>query len=82
MKLRTRVLPQCLLLGCALAAVSVTAGCQSTIGGQTLPSAYYLNDDVQYHPAGPEFLLPNQERELERYRVEQEALANGLEVVP
>jgi hypothetical protein len=32
-------------------------GCQVTVGGQTLPSAYYLNDDVQYYPAGPEFKL-------------------------
>lgn len=29
-------------------------GCQTTIAGQTHPSAYYLYDDVQYFPAGPE----------------------------
>ena len=32
-------------------------GCQVSVGGQTLPSAYYLKDDVQYFPAGPEFKL-------------------------
>lgn len=32
-------------------------GCQSDIGGQTLPSPYYLYDDIQYFPAGPEFQL-------------------------
>lgn len=39
-----------------VATVSAT-GCQSTINGQTLPSPYYLHDDVQYFPAGPEFKL-------------------------
>jgi hypothetical protein len=29
----------------------------ASIGGQTLPSAYYLQDDIQYFPAGPEFKL-------------------------
>ena len=39
-----------------LAALSST-GCQMHIGGQTLPSPYYMSDDVQYFPAGPEFKL-------------------------
>ena len=30
---------------------------QPEIGGQELPNAYYLSDDVQYHPTGPEFKL-------------------------
>lgn len=29
------------------------------VEGQTLPSAYYLRDDVQYFPAGPEFERAN-----------------------
>jgi hypothetical protein len=41
-----------LAAGCA----GVT-GCQSDIGGQTLPSPYYLYDDIQYFPSGPEFQL-------------------------
>lgn len=28
-------------------------GCQVDVGGQTLPSGYYLQDDIQYFPAGP-----------------------------
>ncbi|MBW3542965.1 MAG: hypothetical protein KY476_22105 [Planctomycetes bacterium] len=67
------------LLAAALTGVAAT-GCQTTIGGQTLPSAYYLDDDVQYFPAGPEFLLPNLEQALEEYRLEQEAIAEGLDV--
>jgi hypothetical protein len=42
-----------------LAAVGST-GCQSSIGGQTLPSPYYMADDVQYYAPGPEFKLSNE----------------------
>ncbi len=51
---------------------------QTTMGGQTLPSAYYLRDDIQYFPAGPEDQLVNQRRALEEYRLEQEAIEAGL----
>ena len=40
----------------AIGGVSLT-GCQVDVGGQTLPSPYYLQDDIQYFPAGPEFKL-------------------------
>ncbi len=53
-------------------------GCQTTVGGQTLPSPYFLDDDVQFFPAGPEFLLPNQVRALEQYRAEREAFQEQL----
>ena len=43
----------------AAAGTAGLAGCQTTVGGQTLPSGYYLRDDVQYFPSGPEFLLYN-----------------------
>lgn len=39
-----------------LAALGVT-GCQVDVGGQTLPSPYYMTDDVQYYQPGPEFKL-------------------------
>ncbi len=75
---KTRPLPSRLVRGLATLAVvgcmSVTlTGCQSTTGGQTLPSGYYLEDDVQYFPSGPEFLLTNQVQALEQYKLEQEA---------
>lgn len=54
-----------------------TTGCQSTVGGQTLPSAYYLRDDVQYFPAGPEFILTNTVQAQEKYKLEREA-SEGL----
>jgi hypothetical protein len=71
-----------LLCGLALSVGSV--GCvapylQSTVGGQTLPSAYYLDDDVQYFPRGPETKLANQIRALERYKLEREAQIEGVD---
>jgi len=60
-----------LLIGC-LSLSAFSTGCfQTTVGGQTLPSAYYLDDDVQYFPKGPEQRLSNQIRALERYKAEQ-----------
>jgi hypothetical protein len=32
-------------------------GCQVEVAGVTLPSPYYLSDDVQYYAPGPEFKL-------------------------
>ena len=43
-------------------------GCQVDVGGQTLPSAYYLQDDIQYFPAGPEFKLSKEAAALKAYR--------------
>ncbi|MCP4170217.1 MAG: hypothetical protein GY758_05515 [Fuerstiella sp.] len=65
-----------------LAAISssvVLTGCQTSIGGQTLPSATYLDDDVQYFPAGPEFKLTNQVEATRKYQLEQEQLRGGDE---
>jgi len=46
----------------ALIVVSLVGitGCQVDVGGQTLPSGYYMTDDVQYFPAGHEFILENE----------------------
>ncbi len=56
-----------LLLACGVAA---STGCQVSVAGQTLPSAYYLRDDVQYFPAGPEKKLANETAALKRAQVE------------
>ena len=50
-------------------------GCQTNIGGQTLPSAWYLRDDVQFFPAGPETLLPETVRAAKEYKAQQAAAA-------
>ena len=59
------------LVAAALITVVGSAGCQTTVGGQTLPSAYYLQDDVQYFPAGPQDKLFNERRALEQYKAGQ-----------
>ena len=64
-----------------LVLISAT-GCQTTIGGQTLPSAYYLTDDVQYFPAGPPDKLYQERRALEQYKAEQELGPAGAAPAP
>ncbi|MEM0924405.1 MAG: hypothetical protein AAGJ83_00070 [Planctomycetota bacterium] len=46
-------------------------GCQVSLNGQTLPSPYYLQDDVQYFPSGPEFKLPREAAALRAARAEE-----------
>jgi len=60
----------------SVTATAALTGCQTEMGGQTLPSAFYLRDDVQYFPHGPEDLLPNQKRALAEYRAERNAVDN------
>lgn len=63
---RSRWEPWALGLAGLLATVGLS-GCQVSIGGQTLPSPYYQQDDVQYFPAGPEFKLSNEAAAMEAY---------------
>lgn len=44
----------------ALVLALPAVGCQVDVGGQTLPSAYFMSDDVQYFPPGNEFKLSNE----------------------
>lgn len=46
-----------LAAGAMLLASIASTGCQVEMGGQTLPSPYFLTDDIQYYPPGPEFKL-------------------------
>jgi hypothetical protein len=41
----------------ALPATALLTGCQIEAGGMTLPSPYYLADDIQYYAPGPGFKL-------------------------
>jgi hypothetical protein len=61
----------------ALTAIGLT-GCQVDVGGQTLPSAYYLQDDVQYYPAGPEFKLAREAAAQKAYAAEAAGSPRGL----
>ncbi|HUY92514.1 MAG TPA: hypothetical protein VMV10_27495 [Pirellulales bacterium] len=56
------------------------AGCQSDIGGQTLPSPYWQSDDVQYFPPGSEMKLSREAAAMKAYKNEQ--LSAGKQPVP
>jgi hypothetical protein len=45
-------------------------GCQVDVGGQTLPSPYYLQDDIQYFPRGHEFKLYREAAAMKAYNEE------------
>lgn len=46
-----------------------TSGVRWGRGGQSLPSATYLDDDIQYFAADPDFRLSNQVENLRRYQL-------------
>jgi hypothetical protein len=58
------------MCGLALAATCLT-GCQVEVGGQMLPSAYYLSDDVQYFAPGTENKLSRENAAMKAYRADQ-----------
>jgi len=64
----TRAAAMTLVAGTCLVA---TTGCQVSMNGQTLPSPYYLQDDVQYFPSGPEFKLSREAAALQAARAEE-----------
>lgn len=75
---RHGLLTRCTLLLGTLGLLTASSGCQTTIGGQTLPSAYFLEDDIQYFPAGDEFLLPETVRAMDQYRAMQAGLESDV----
>jgi len=60
-----------LLLALGLLAGVGLTGCQVETGGQTLPSPYYINDDVQYYPPASEFKLAKEAAAMKAYSQEQ-----------
>jgi hypothetical protein len=67
-----------IVLALSSLATCLSSGCQTTIGGQTLPSAYYLKDDIQYFPPGSEFKLSKQVAAIEEYKADQAGLQDAL----
>lgn len=59
------------LCGLGLLTALASTGCQITESGQTLPSPYYIHDDVQYFPPGPEFKLTREAAALEAARADE-----------
>ena len=66
-----RRLMRTMLFGLGLMVGLVLTGCQVETGGQTLPSPYYMTDDVQYFPPGPEFKLAREAAAMKAYNEEQ-----------
>jgi hypothetical protein len=60
-------------------AAMLLTGCQVEMAGQTLPSAYYLSDDVQYYAPGPEFKLA---REAAAMKEQSEAIQSRPQEAP
>ena len=63
-------------MGLGLAAMGST-GCQGTYAGQTLPSPYYIQDDIQYHAPGPEFKLAREAAAQKAYQADLDAQRAG-----
>ena len=61
-----------LLAAAGLSAVACT-GCQVSVAGQNLPSAYFMEDDLQYFPKGPEFKLSREAAAQKEARAEAAA---------
>ena len=60
------------LYAALLAAGAASAGCQVDYSGQTLPSGYWMDDDVRYSPPGAEFQQHREAAQQKAYRAEQE----------
>lgn len=78
--LRKRPRARLLLVLGAFSALGTT-GCQIDVGGQTLPSPYYLKDDIQYFPPGPEFKL-SREAAAQKAFAEDQALEQDNQMTP
>ena len=61
-----------ILCGIGLAAALASTGCQVEVGGQILPSPFYLTDDVQFFAPGPEFPLAKEAAAIDAYRANQQ----------
>lgn len=60
------------LLGAVLlGACAASTGCQVDVTGQTLPSPYWLTDDVQYYAPDPEFKLSREAAALAEQRADE-----------
>ena len=63
---------------CATPALLMLTGCQVEMAGQTLPSPYYLSDDVQYYAPGPGFKLAREAAALKEQSEAQQSEAQDF----
>jgi hypothetical protein len=62
-----------LLLGLGAALAIGVTGCQSEIGGQVLPSPFYMTNQVQYYQPGPQMKLSQEAAAQKAYNQEEAA---------
>jgi len=70
--MKTNYIHLAMLAGACLSATALT-GCQVSVAGQNLPSAYFFEDDLQYFAKGPEFKLAREAAALKEARAEASA---------
>ncbi len=61
------------LCGLGLVTAIFATGCQMDVNGQTLPSPYYLQDDIQYFAPGPKMKHAREAAGLKAARDEEQA---------
>lgn len=66
-----------LLCGIGLVIALSSTGCQGVYNGQTLPSPWYIGDDIQYFPPGPEFKLSREAAAMKAYKADLQAAQVG-----
>jgi hypothetical protein len=64
-----------MLAAAIVCGLAFNTGCQVQVAGQTLPSPFYLQDDIQFFPAGSENKLANETAALKAEREEARAAA-------
>ena len=72
--MKSGIKTNCLKLAIAFVAIASlipTTGCQSNYAGQTLPSAYFLKDDLQYFVKGPQHKLHREAAALQAARADE-----------
>ncbi|MDO5553278.1 MAG: hypothetical protein Q4G68_05915 [Planctomycetia bacterium] len=60
-----------------MAGAAALVGCQLTQNGQTLPSPYYLENQIQYFPAGTEFQYQKEVDQMNKERAERDLARSG-----
>lgn len=75
-------LAQLAVAGTGLLACLLATGCQVDVGGQTLPSPFFMTDDVQYFPAGPEFKLSREAAAIQEAKARELRRKAGLPSAP
>ena len=73
----TRLLLGGLLAAALFGALPFLTGCQLSQNGQTLPSPWYLDNKIQFFPAGNEFQYQQEVDRMKKEQVDRELAQEG-----